>query len=189
MQPIILKIITKICLIIGEEMVATEQQTKSIYEPWHGISNNMVCATSKALDQPARTHSLIRAFASRCVKLLTEHHLECLSLKGGCTGSPESTLVKMPHCWKSHVAAQLCFCIFQASEKSLKAAGFARDANTVEKNSHDIMSLSSGFPSIRDHAVELANLVGVHTKMRYFLAHILLDFSLTVKGATLIFWA
>ena len=36
------------------------------------------------------------------VKLLTEHHLEFLSLKGGCTGSSESTLVKMPHCWKSH---------------------------------------------------------------------------------------
>ena len=41
------------------------------------------------------------------VKLLTEHHLELLSLKGGFTGSSESTLVKMPHCWKSHVAAQL----------------------------------------------------------------------------------
>ena len=41
------------------------------------------------------------------VKLLTEHHLEVLSLKGGCTGSSESTLVKMPHCWKSHVTAQI----------------------------------------------------------------------------------
>ena len=39
------------------------------------------------------------------VKLLTEHHLELLSLKGGCRGSSESTLVKMPHCWKSHVLA------------------------------------------------------------------------------------
>ena len=39
------------------------------------------------------------------VMLLTEHHLEFLSLKGGCTGSSESTLVKMPHCWKSHVTA------------------------------------------------------------------------------------
>ena len=38
------------------------------------------------------------------VKLLTEHHLELLSLKGGCTGSSESTLVKIPHCWKSHVS-------------------------------------------------------------------------------------
>ena len=40
------------------------------------------------------------------VKLLTEHHLEFLSLKKGCTGSSEATLVKMPHYWKSHVEAQ-----------------------------------------------------------------------------------
>ena len=39
------------------------------------------------------------------VKLLTEHHLECLSLKGGRTGSSVSTLVKMPHCWKVHALA------------------------------------------------------------------------------------
>ena len=39
------------------------------------------------------------------VKLLTEHHLEFLSLKGGCRGLSESTFVKMPHCWKSHAAA------------------------------------------------------------------------------------
>ena len=32
-------------------------------EPVHGISNNVVCATSKALDQPAHTCSLIRVFA------------------------------------------------------------------------------------------------------------------------------
>ena len=40
-------------------------------------------------------------------KLLTEHYLEFLSLKGGFTGLSESMLVKMPHCWKSHVTAQL----------------------------------------------------------------------------------
>ena len=34
-------------------------------EPVHEISNNVVCATSKGLDQPAHTRSLIRAFASR----------------------------------------------------------------------------------------------------------------------------
>ena len=44
------------------------------------------------------------------VKLLTEHNLEFLSSKGGCTGSSESTLVKMPHCLKSHVVAHLCIC-------------------------------------------------------------------------------
>ena len=36
------------------------------------------------------------------VKLLAEHHLEFLSLKGGCRGSSESTLVKMSNCWESH---------------------------------------------------------------------------------------
>ena len=41
------------------------------------------------------------------VKLLTIQHLEFLSLNEGCTGSSESTLVKIPHCWKSHVTAQL----------------------------------------------------------------------------------
>ena len=41
------------------------------------------------------------------VKLLTEHHLEILSIKGGCVGSSESTLVEMPHCWKSHATAHI----------------------------------------------------------------------------------
>ena len=45
------------------------------------------------------------------VKLLTEHHLEFLSLKGGCRGSSESTHVKIPHCWKSHALAQFYFSI------------------------------------------------------------------------------
>ena len=45
------------------------------------------------------------------VKLLTEHHFEFLSLKLGCTGSSESALVKMPHCWKSHVTAPMFFCL------------------------------------------------------------------------------
>ena len=41
------------------------------------------------------------------VTLLTKQHLEFVSLKGGCTGSSESTLVKMPHCWKSAVLASM----------------------------------------------------------------------------------
>ena len=76
------------------------------YEPQHEIFNNVVCANSKASDQPAHMRSLIRAFATMSLKLLTEHDLESLSLKGCCTGSSESIHVKMPHCWKSHVAAQ-----------------------------------------------------------------------------------
>ena len=41
------------------------------------------------------------------VKLLTEHHLELLSLKGCCTALSESTHVKMLHYWKSHVTAHI----------------------------------------------------------------------------------
>ena len=41
------------------------------------------------------------------VKVLTEHHLKFLSLKGGCTGSSEPTLVKMTHSWKSRDIAHI----------------------------------------------------------------------------------
>ena len=43
------------------------------------------------------------------VELLTQHRLEFLSLKGDCTGLSESTLIKMTHCWKSHVMAHMVF--------------------------------------------------------------------------------
>ena len=43
-------------------MIAEIERTN---EPLHEISNNAVCATSKASDQPAHTRSLSRAFASR----------------------------------------------------------------------------------------------------------------------------
>ena len=47
------------------------------------------------------------------VKLRTEHHLEFLSLKGGCRGSSESTLVKMSNCWKSHALAHYSQATYQ----------------------------------------------------------------------------
>ena len=56
---------------------------------------------------------LSELFASRLiilgvsVKLVTEQLLEFLCLKGGCAGSSESTLVKMPHYWKPHTAAHI----------------------------------------------------------------------------------
>ena len=46
---------------------------------------------------------------STTVKLLSEHHLEFLSLTGGWTGLYESTLVKIPNCWKSHVTAHILY--------------------------------------------------------------------------------
>ena len=51
------------------------------------------------------------------IKLLTGHHLE-LSLKGGCTGSSESTLVRMSNCWKSHAKAQMVNGMFDLHEES-----------------------------------------------------------------------
>ena len=41
------------------------------------------------------------------VKLLTERLLEPPSLKGCFTGLSQSALVKMSHCWTSHVEAQM----------------------------------------------------------------------------------
>ena len=43
-------------------------------------------------------------------------------LKGGCTGSFESTLVKMPYCWKFRVAAHLI-----AKPSTLRKARTSRD--------------------------------------------------------------
>ena len=65
--------------------------------------------------RPAKAQTYAQSYQSLCKSLeysmtlrpLTEHHLEILSLKGGCTGSSESTLCKAPHCWKSHVVAHM----------------------------------------------------------------------------------
>ena len=54
------------------------------------------------------------------VKLLTEHHVECPSLTGGCRGSSDSTLVKMSNCWKAHAAAHImCIFLIQVQKESL----------------------------------------------------------------------
>ena len=50
---------------------------------------------------------------SMSVKLVTEHDLEFLSLKGGCTVSSESTHVKLPHCWESPVTAHMLWVLNQ----------------------------------------------------------------------------
>ena len=56
--------------------------------------------------QSDQSHCLLLEY-SISAKLLTEHLLEVLSLTGGCTCWSESTLVKMPHCWKSHDTVHL----------------------------------------------------------------------------------
>ena len=50
-------------LLIHQMMSMTYELYLSLNEPVHEISNSVVCATNKASDQPAHTHSLIRAFA------------------------------------------------------------------------------------------------------------------------------
>ena len=88
---------------------ALHRQWQKIFEPGHAISNNEVCATTKGSGQPAHTRSLIRALASRWLlhdcRATDEYHLKFLSSTEGHTGPSESTPLKMPHCWKSRVAA------------------------------------------------------------------------------------
>ena len=77
------------------------------FEPWHGISINVVCARSAcAYTQTDQSLCLSLEF-SMTVKLLTKQKLEFQSLTRDCTGWSESTHVKMPHCWKSHAMAHL----------------------------------------------------------------------------------
>ena len=66
------------------------------------------------------------------VKLLTEHHLEFLSLKGDCRGSSESTHVKMPHYWKSHALAHIIFFLLAQAETVITADQGVRGGKPIE---------------------------------------------------------
>ena len=61
----------KLCFQSNNSLLSLEKSSFSsliemfLFELRHEISNNVICATSKASDQPAHTLSLIRAFASR----------------------------------------------------------------------------------------------------------------------------
>ena len=57
------------------------------------------------------------------VKLLPEHHLGFLSLKGSYRGSSESTHVKMSICWKSHALAHMCVHTLALCELSIGHSG------------------------------------------------------------------
>ena len=65
-----------IFLTSGSYTFSAEEKIKTInmglhmiIEPRHGVSNNVVCTTSKASDQPTHMRSLIRAFSSRLIIL------------------------------------------------------------------------------------------------------------------------
>ena len=64
------------------------------------------------------------------VKLLTEHHLEFLSIKGGRRGSSESTLVKKPNCWKSHVAAHIIYMLIMSRDIRFPTMRYVRPAKS-----------------------------------------------------------
>ena len=70
---------------IQTSMLSYTVNYMSNYEPRHEISNKVICATRKDSDQAAHMRSLVKAISchlnySMTVKLLTEHHLEFLSL-------------------------------------------------------------------------------------------------------------
>ena len=71
------------------------------------------------------------------VKLLSEHNLEFLSLKGGCRGSSESAHVKMPHCWKSHALAQIPSILFSGKRSIF---GITQMLYRLKVNSHKTLS-------------------------------------------------
>ena len=77
------------------------------------------------------------------VKLLTEHNLEFLSLQGGCSGSPESTHVKLPHCWKSHVTAQIFISNLQQTTRNVTLCSVCfqgqEGANTIVQDIDKIL--------------------------------------------------
>ena len=101
---------------------------------------------SKASDQPAHMQHLIRAFASRlnilCLKLLTEHHLEFVSLKGGCTGSSKSTLVKMPHC----VAAQFMIFWLRADAYDTLGTSISQRKGTFQTSTSNLVFYACSAP-------------------------------------------
>ena len=80
------------------------------------------------------------------VKLLTEHHLEFLSLKGGCTGSSESTLVKMPQCLKSRVMDHIVFVVFFSLSPRWKKKEMGTEQNINQEDNR--------LPTCWSHSVE-----------------------------------
>ena len=67
------------------------------------------------------------------VKLLSEYHLEFLRLNAGCRGLSESTLVKIPHCWKPHALAHFVLYKMLSSSIRLIWAYFIPDTSLLKE--------------------------------------------------------
>ena len=90
---------------------------KKWYEPRDEISHNVVCATSKGSDQPAHTHSLIRAFSSRLNNLwLLSYWLNSISSFWAQKDAAQARLSL--HLWKCHIVwNHMSWLIYQKLQK------------------------------------------------------------------------
>ena len=75
-------------------------------------------------------------------KLLTEHRLEFVSLKGGCTGSSESTLVRMPHC----VAAQFMIYWLRADAYDTLGTFISQRKGKIQTSTKNLVFHASSAP-------------------------------------------
>ena len=103
------------------------------------------------------------------VKLLTEHHLEFLSLKGGCTVSSKSTLVKMSNCWKSHAAVH--FVIFQCVG--------GRYGPPVPQSGSTHFNVSSGGPRLELDCCDVQTSLNLHRSICHLVQMLDTSFSLS----------
>ena len=90
------------------------------------------------------------------VKLLTEQHLEFLSLTGGCTGSSKSTLVKMPHCSKPHAMAHLSLMVYVPSLKGEYDQEVPQSQTTAHRQHYDLLCTISVAISYVSHLFVLS---------------------------------
>ena len=91
------------------------------------------------------------------VKLLTEQHLEFLSLKGDWTGSSESTLFKIPHCWIPHR-----YSFVMNSRKRVSSVLFQ-----TTDHYHLILSCSSDHKGLGSQRGEIGPAIEMHTDLKY----------------------
>ena len=73
---------------------------------WKGIVETCAPPRSGYIVNPCMGICMMKATPQLCCTL----PMKSTSFgAGGCTGSSESIYVKIPHCWKSHVAAHLLY--------------------------------------------------------------------------------
>ena len=97
------------------------------------------------------------------VKLLTEHNLESLSLNGGCTDLSVSTLVKMPHIWKSHVTFILFVPVCEACTDAIYIEECVSSIGVSQSSLEEHLNLiQNGYCFCEDEDIESKNKVNVN---------------------------